>query len=240
MCVKEIDGRLIELEVRWDRVADRSIYPFSIPAIKSIEKLDLDYPVTFLVGENGSGKSTLLEAIAVNAGLNAEGGSGNLRFTTHDTHSSLHEFLELWWRGQPKKSFFLRAESFYNVASRYDQVFEDGRNLHERSHGESFLEAVQRHFGSRGIYLLDEPESALSVTGQMALLRHVHDRVRTGGQFIISTHSPILLAYPQAMIFEMTDRGVRPIEYAETEQLLLTRSFLEDPDRFFRHLFDED
>jgi predicted ATPase len=237
--VPGIDPRLVEVEILWDRVQDRSSYPFCIPAINSLKGISLDQPVTFLVGENGSGKSTLLEAIAVGAGLNAEGGSQNLRFTTRESHSPLHEHLQLSWRGRPKRAFFLRAESFYNVASSYEEVL-DLPSLHDRSHGESFLEAIERHFGPRGLYLLDEPESALSIRGQLALLRHLHDRLTTASQFIISTHSPILLAFPEAKILRMTDDGPTSIEYRDTDQFQLTRSFLDDPDRFFRHLFDDD
>jgi len=237
-----IDGRLIEVEVLWDRVPDRDIYPFNIPAIVSLDVLTLDCPVTFLVGENGSGKSTLLEAIAVGAGLNPEGGSRNLRFSTNSTHSALHEHLQLSWRGRPKRAFFLRAESFYNLASTYRDVFQDVpdlASLHDRSHGESFLHAVQKHSGSNGLYLLDEPESALSVRGQLALLRQIHDGVKQASQFIISTHSPILSAFPQAKIFRMTDTGAAPTEYRDTDQYQLTKSFLDDPNQFFRHLFDD-
>jgi predicted ATPase len=236
-----IDGRLIEAEVLWRQVPDRDIYPFNIPAIASLGVLSLDCPVTFLVGENGSGKSTLLEAIAVGAGLNPEGGSRNLRFATNPTHSILHEHLQLSWRGRPKRAFFLRAESFYNLASTYRDVFRDIpdlRSLHDRSHGESFLHAVQKHAGSNGLYLLDEPESALSIRGQLALLRQIHDGVQQASQFIISTHSPILSAFPEAKILRMTDTGPVATEYRDTDQYQLTQSFLEDPVRFFRHLFE--
>jgi predicted ATPase len=240
--VREIDGRLVEAEVLWEQVQDRTIYPFDIPSIASLKTLGLDRAVTYLVGENGSGKSTLLEAIAVGAGLNPEGGSRNLRFATNSTHSSLHEHLLLSWRGRPKRAFFLRAESFYNLASTYKEVFEDVPDmatLHDRSHGESFLYAVQKHSGPRGLYLLDEPESALSVRGQLALLRQIHDGVAEASQFIISTHSPILLAYPNAGIFQMTDEGPVPIEYRDTDQFQLTQAFLESPHQFFRYLFDD-
>jgi predicted ATPase len=241
--MSEVDGRLVEAELQWEHVEDRSVYPYSIPAIAAFTSVSLDWPVTFLVGENGSGKSTLLEAIAVGAGLNPEGGSRNLRFSIHATHSSLHEKLRLSWRGRPRRAFFLRAESFYNVASAYEGVDEEIpelTSLHERSHGESFLEAAQRHFGPHGLYLLDEPESALSVRGQLALLRHLHDGVSRGSQFIVSTHSPILLAFPDALILEMTDEGPARIAYRQTDQYQLTESFLEDPDRFFRYLFTDD
>ena len=240
-----IGGRLIEIEVLWPQVEDQTVYPFNIPAIASIETLDLDWPVTFLVGENGSGKSTLLEAIAVGAGLNPEGGSRNLQFSTNATHSPLHAHLQLSWHGRHRRAFFLRAESFYNVATTYAEVFGNGdpvpdlAKIHEQSHGESFLHAIARHSGSQGLYLLDEPESALSVRGQLALLRHMHDGVNKGSQFLVSTHSPILLAFPDARILQMTDEGPVSKKYRETDQYQLTRDFLEDPDQFFRHLFEE-
>jgi predicted ATPase len=241
-----IGGRLIELQILWDQVEDRSVYPFNISAIASIETLDLDWPVTFFVGENGSGKSTLLEAIAVGAGLNPEGGSRNLQFSTNATHSPLHAHLQLSWHGRHKRAFFLRAESFYNLATSYAEVFRIGApvpdlaEIHEQSHGESFLHAVGRHSGSNGLYLFDEPESALSVRGQLALLRHIHDGVKKGSQFLVSTHSPILLAFPEAQIFQMTDEGPVSRKYRETDQYQLTRDFLQDPDQFFRYLFSED
>ena len=242
--MEERDGRLTDVQVHWDRVPDDSIYPYSILSIRGLTHLSLDHPVVFFVGENGSGKSTLLEAIAVAAGLNAEGGSGHLRFSTRPSHSSLHEHLELWWRGRPKRTFFLRAESFYNVASTIEGLDrwnpKPQTSLLDYSHGESFLEAFHRYFGSRGLYLLDEPESALSVMGQLQLLRHIHDQVADGGQFLISTHSPILLAFPGAQIFQMSHRGPEPIEYTQTDPYELTKSFLEDPQRFFRHLFSDD
>ena len=160
---------------------------------------------------------------------------------------SLRSGLSIWigpstsW--SEKRAFLLRAESFYNLASTYQDVFSDVPDLagfHDHSHGESFLHAVQRHLAAQGLYLLDEPESALSVRGQLALLRHIHDGVAQASQFIISTHSPILLAYPEARILRMTDEGPELTEYRETEQFQLTQAFLEDPEQFFRHLFAED
>ena len=234
------DGRLVEVEILWDGVADRECYPFCIPSIGALSTLSVDRPVTFLIGENGSGKSTLLEAIAVAAGLNAEGGSKNLTFSTHSTHSDLHQHLRLTWRGRPRRAFFLRAESFYNVATSYDEVLYELPSLHDRSHGESFIEAIHRHFGSHGFFLLDEPESALSLRGQLALMRYVHDSIDEGSQFVISTHSPILLAYPDAVIYEMADAGPARIDYEQSDQYELTKSFLDDPERFLRYLFNDD
>jgi predicted ATPase len=222
---------------------DRSAFPFTIPALRELEQLDLPAPVTFLVGENGSGKSTLLEAIAVAAGFNAEGGSRNMQFATRPSHSALHESIRLV-RGasRPRTGFFLRAESFFNVATEVDTRPEfleayGGRSLHEQSHGESFIALALHRFGPDGLYFLDEPEAALSVRGQLGLLARIHDLVASRSQFVIATHSPILLAYPGATIYEVTDDGVVPAAYEETEQYELTRSFLDDPGRFLRHLF---
>jgi predicted ATPase len=165
--------------------------------------------VTCFVGENGSGKSTLVEAIAVSAGLNAEGGSRNLAFATRPTHSSLHEHFRLSWAVRPRRSFFLRAESFYNTATAYEEI--DYGGYHDRSHGESFLDVAMRQFHEGGFYVLDEPESALSVQGQLALLRRMHDLTAAGAQFVVATHSPILLAFPGAVLYSLTQDGVRRV-----------------------------
>jgi len=221
-------------------------YSGDLPALRGVERIELDPRVTFLVGENGSGKSTLVEALAVAAKLNPEGGGKLLRFTTRRTHSRLHERLELE-RSQlpPWTAFFLRAESVFNLATAIEQggpigarenVFE--RPLHEQSHGESFLDIAVNRLGPRGFYLFDEPEAALSVRGQLALMRRMHELVGEHSQFVIATHSPILLGYPGAAILELGDEGVRRLAYEETEQVELTRSFLEDPQRFLRHLLD--
>jgi predicted ATPase len=229
-------------------VEDPGAYPFSIPAIRTLDELELDPQVTFLVGENGSGKSTLIEAVAVAAGLNPEGGSANFNFETRGSHSPLHEHLRVI-RGveRPRTGYFLRAESFFNVASTVDQmVAEDGpllldsyggRSLHEQSHGESFLALVNHRFGPSGLYVLDEPEAALSIPGNLALLRRMHELTREGSQFVVATHSPILMGYPGGRIYAFGDSGIERVEYEDTDQYQLTRSFLEDRERFFRHLF---
>ena len=221
-------------------------YSGDLPALRGVERIELDPRVTFLVGENGSGKSTLVEALAVAAKLNPEGGGKLLRFTTRRTHSRLHERLELERSPLPPwTAFFLRAESVFNLATAIEQggpigarenVFE--RPLHEQSHGESFLDIAVNRLGPRGFYLFDEPEAALSVRGQLALMRRMHELVGEHSQFVIATHSPILLGYPGAAILELGDEGVRRLAYEETEQVELTRSFLEDPQRFLRHLLD--
>jgi len=208
-----------------------------VPAIRATESLDLSSPVTFFVGENGSGKSTLLEAIVIAAGVNAEGGTRNLRFSTRPTESSLHEHLKLVWRTRQSWAFFLRAETFFDMATAYEGADEGG--FHERSHGQQFIEAANNKLQPGGLHLMDEPEAALSVTGQLAMLRRIHDIQAERGQFIIATHSPILLAYPGAVIYEFTDTGITRVDYDDAEPVRLTRSFLDAPERFFSHLFEE-
>jgi predicted ATPase len=236
------------VELMRDQAERPDEYPFTIPALRDLDRLELDPAVTFLAGENGSGKSTMIEAIAVAAGLNAEGGTQNFAFSTRASHSPLHEAMRVVRDGdRPQTSFFLRAESFFNVATVVDQLEKEkkglleaygGASLHERSHGESFLALVNNRFGARGLYLLDEPEAALSVRGCLALLARMRALVDEASQFVVATHSPLLLAYPGATIYALGENGLERVEYEETEQFQLTRSFLEDPERFFRHLFD--
>jgi predicted ATPase len=232
---------------------DGGRYPFSIPALRRLETLALDAKVTFLVGENGSGKSTLIEAIAVAAGFNAEGGTRNMTVSTRASHSDLHERLRLVREPRsPRDGYFLRAESFFNVATHIEEldagpvggrpIIESygGVSLHEQSHGESFLSLVLNRFGGRGLYILDEPEAALSLRGQLALMRRMHDLIAEESQFIVSTHSPVLLGYPNALIYALTENGIERTPYEATEQYELTRSFLDDRERFLRHLFADD
>ena len=191
-------------------------------------------------GENGSGKSTLLEAIAIAWGFNPEGGSRDLRFTTRDSHSALHKHLRLS-RGRRRAGdgFFLRAESFYNLASTVDELGGTRygkKSLHEQSHGESFLALVTNRFNGSGFYVLDEPEAALSPTRQLSLLALLHDLVIDGAQFLIATHSPILMAYPHATIFTMGEEGPREVSYRATEHFTVTRRFLNDPDAMLKTL----
>lgn len=219
-------------------------YSGDLPALRGLERLELDPHVTFLVGENGSGKSTLIEALAVAAKLNVEGGGKLLKFSTRKTHSQLHERLTLERsKLPPLNAFFLRAESVFNLATAIEEggpigaredVFQ--RPLHEQSHGESFLDIAVNRLGPRGFYLFDEPEAALSVRGQLALIRRIHELVQEHSQFVVATHSPILLGYPDATILELSEDGIRRVDYDETEQVELTRSFLEDRGRFLRHL----
>lgn len=220
---------------RRELVESFAVYPYSIPAIKNLTTLTFNPRVTFFVGENGTGKSTLLEAMAVAEGFNPEGGSRHAMFTTQATHDeSLPRKL---WLGKNKiprgDSFFLRAESFYNLSSYVDQLgFDPAKNpygpvpLHQQSHGEAFLTLMLNRFTGNGLYFFDEPEAALSPQRQLTFLTALHDLVQRGGQFIIATHSPIILAYPHATIFHFSERGIAPIAYEDTEHYKVTRSFL--------------
>ena len=209
-------------------------------------ELTFDRPVTIFVGENGVGKSTLLEAIAVCCGFNPEGGSRNFRFSTEDTHSGLGEYLTPIRKGYNKDGFFLRAESFYNVASYLDNMKDPtayasygGVSLHEQSHGESFLALVQNRFGGEGLYLLDEPEAALSPSKILTLMVEINQLVQENSQFIISTHSPILMAFPNARIYLIDGSGIRPVNYRDTEHFSLTKQFLDDPERMLHYLLSQ-
>ena len=213
--------------------------------------LDFDTPVTFLIGENGTGKSTLLEAIAVACGFNPEGGSRNFSFSTRETHSELGAALTVVRSAYPKDGFFLRAESFYNVSSEVDRLANyqpgdglyqsyGGKSLHHQSHGESFLSLVHHRFWGQGIYLLDEPEAALSPARQLTLLAELHRLVQAGSQLVIATHSPLLMAYPQGEILLLGEGPIRPVEYRETEHYQITKSFLDSPERMLRILLRQD
>lgn len=239
------DAYVRSVELRHDKVPDFNKYPFNIPAVRHLKSLSLHPKVTFFVGENGSGKSTLIEAIAVAAGFNAEGGSRNFNFATRRSESELHLCLRLV-RGtrRAKTGYFLRAESFFNVASEIeknpDAISGHGGVVHhEKSHGEAFLALVQHRFYANGLYLLDEPEAALSPQRQLALLKHIDELVqRQASQMIIATHSPIVLAYPDATIYSLDGRGgLEPVAYEETEHYALTHDFLRNRERYFRRLF---
>lgn len=219
-------------------------FPFTLPAVRDLEKIEFHPKVTFFIGENGSGKSTLLEAIAVSSGLNAEGGSKNFRFGTRESHSILNQHLRVSRGiGRPRQSFFLRAESFFNVATEIERLdaipmagpkiapsFGD-RALHEQSHGESFLALLMNKCRGQSLYLLDEPEAALSPQRQLAVLSRIHQLAGDNSQFVIATHSPILMAYPDAFIYEFSKDGLRRIAYEDTEHFRVTRDFLVNPKR---------
>lgn len=239
-----------EIRLRLPLPADA--YFADLPPVRQLAAgaaLRFDRPVTFLVGENGAGKSTLLEAIAVCCGLNPEGGSRNIRFSTEETHAALGAYLTPVRRAFFQDGFFLRAESLYNVATYLDRLNEDdpralepygGRSLHRQSHGESFLALVQHRFGGRGLYLLDEPEAALSPSRQLTLLCELRRLAEAGAQCIIATHSPILMALPGARLYRLDEAGFTAADYRDTEHYRLTRQFLEDPERMLHYLFRED
>ncbi len=240
-------GFIREVTLIRDQVADFEAYPFSIPAIRGLHTLKLNPRVTFLVGENGSGKSTLIEAIAVAAGLNAEGGSRNFAFSTRNTESELNQHLRLVRGIRPfRDGFFLRAESFYNAATYLDELERSGggayasyggKSLHERSHGESFLALLEHRFGRDAFYVLDEPEAALSPLRQLTLLAVMDDLVNKGCQFIVATHSPIIMSFPGATIYLLSENGISEVQYEETEHFSLTRDFLNNRERYFGELF---
>ena len=247
----EAEHYLLEVRLLRERVESFEAFPFSLPAVRHLETLELHPAVTFLIGENGTGKSTLMEAIAVAWGFNPEGGTRNFNFATHASHSPLHDYLRLVRAPKrPKDGFFLRAESFYNVASEIERLDREpspsppvidsygGRSLHAQSHGESFLALFMNRFGGQGLYLLDEPEAALSPTRQMALLARLHDLVKDRSQFVIATHSPIVMAYPDARIFLLTDDGIGEIAYEETEHYRVTRDFLARREQMLKILME--
>jgi len=236
---------LIDVTMQRDRISDWGEYPFSLPVVRNLEKLSYHADVTFLIGENGSGKSTLLEAIAQLTGFNPEGGTKNSLFTTRDTHSNLHEFLKAGKSFKsPKDGFFLRAESFYNLASYMDEVdylgAYGGKSLHAQSHGESFITVLTRKLRGGGLYLFDEPEAALSPSRQLAALAAIHRLVCADSQFIIATHSPILMAYPNAMILQLEEDGIRQVHYEETEHYQISRDFFDHREQMLRVLMEEE
>ena len=241
---------LTRATLRRDKVTSFTDFPFSIPAIGGLDVLEFDRPVTFFVGENGAGKSTLLEAFAIGMGLNAEGGSRNFRFATRESHSGLSNCLRLARSVRRiRDSFFLRAESYFNVATEIEVLDREGggpriidayggKSLHEQSHGESFFALFRNRLRGNGLYFFDEPEAALSPTRQLSFLSRLHDLVKDGSQFFIATHSPILMAYPDAAILMFENGPPRWIEYRDTEHYGVTRTFLNDTERMLDILLD--
>lgn len=238
--------------VRFEGEIEVDLYLKNIPAVKYLMekgKLDFSKNVSVFVGENGTGKSTLLEAIAVAYGFNAEGGTVNFNFSTNNTHSSLYKNIRIGKKGYPKDGFFLRAESIYNVASNLESLYRNefahgvetpygSVSLHEQSHGESFMSIITKRFSGKGLYILDEPEAALSPMRMLELMAVMKELVKDGSQFIISTHSPILMAFPDADVFELSEKGIEKVRYDETEHFTLTKQFMENPERMFRYLFE--
>ncbi|MCR5800146.1 MAG: AAA family ATPase [Lachnospiraceae bacterium] len=240
-----IDLPIRGVSINWDKI-DRQSYLRNIDAIKNMEHLDFNKRITMFVGENGSGKSTLLEAIAVNYGFNPEGGTRNYNFSTYDSHSGLCDAIRLT-KGisKPGWGYFLRAESFYNVATAeeiYSREDPYGRRqmFHEHSHGESFLQLAQTSFKGHGIYLLDEPEAALSPQRQLTLLLEIVNCAKEDSQFIMVTHSPILLGIPDAEILSFDDGPIHAIDYEDTQSYQITKMFLDNKDELLRRLLTED
>lgn len=238
--------------IDWTDVAANS-YAHSIPALARLGELDFDRPVTFFAGENGSGKSTLLEAIAVAYGFNPEGGTLNYRFQTYDDVGDLWQAVRLQkGMARPTSGYFLRAESFFNVATQAEAYRQSGfgavpkeayyaryggRSFHEQSHGEGFFSLISNMSG-RGLYLLDEPEAALSPQRQLALLRSMVEATRQGAQFIVASHSPILLGIPGARIYSFDDGEVRPVPYEETSSYQVTELFINNREGLLHNLLD--
>lgn len=240
--------------VKLDREIPAESYLYNLPAIRHLRETDelpIRKRVTFFVGENGIGKSTLIEAIAVSMGFNPEGGTRNFNFSTADSHSELYQYLTVC-KGvkRNRDGFFLRAESFYNVASNIDEMDAEpslgapviqsygGVSLHKQSHGESFMALAENRFGGQGLYLLDEPEAALSPSRLMRLICLIDDLVKRDSQFIISTHSPILMAFPEAEVLELSEAGIFAVPYQETEHFRTTKQFMNAPEQMLKYLLE--
>lgn len=240
-----MNDRLIQgISLDWSKV-DRDCYLWEIPALRRLSSLIFSSNVTFFVGENGTGKSTLLEAIAVAYGFNPEGGTKNYQFSTYDSHSSLHQAVTVI-RGckKPRDSYFLRAESFYNVATKAEEYEAEegffkaygGKPLHQQSHGESFLALAQNKFCPGGFYILDEPEAALSPQRQLTLLMEMDKLSKAGAQFLVASHSPILLGLPNAEIYSFSEDGVLPVSYEETDSYQVMEMFINNREQLLYRL----
>jgi len=241
---------LKRLTFDWGKAPGRGAYPFNVPALINCDSLELDHQVVFFVGDNGTGKSTLLEAIAYQSGFGVGGGDRSLDMKLSDASAQLASVMTLSWLPKISRGFFLRAETFFNFAKYLDELAHDpfvgpqiynsygGKSLNEQSHGEAFLSLFTNRFWGKSLYILDEPEAALSPQRQLAFLGIMKD-LEDSAQFIIATHSPILMAYPGAKIYHCDEEGIRPIDYMDTEHYRLTKAFLDNPERFFKRLFDE-
>ncbi|MGI6678472.1 MAG: AAA family ATPase [Dehalobacterium sp.] len=241
---------LKEIQFDWSKVSNKRKHPFNIPGISGLTNITFESDVTFFVGENGSGKSTLLEAIAYKCGFSPQGGGRNNIFGVDDEDFALEKILTLSWMPKIKGGFFLRAETFFNFAGYLDELAKDnghgvympygGKSLNEQSHGEAFLSLFMNRFNQKGIYLLDEPEAALSPQRQLAFLILMHQLVEKGNaQFIIATHSPILMGFPHGVIFDFDHHPLEKIDYIDTDHYQITKRFLNDTDDFLKKLFTE-
>ncbi|WP_026907298.1 AAA family ATPase [Paucisalibacillus globulus] len=236
---------LKSIDLKQETIDSYNRFPLNLPVIRNFRKIAFHPNVTYIIGENGMGKSTLLEAIAIGLGFNPEGGTLNFNFSSYDSHSDLHEYIRLAKGAyRPKDSFFFRAESYYNLATNIEELGGNivdsygGTSLHELSHGESFFATFIHRFGEDGLYILDEPEAALSPLRQISMLARIHDLANDGSQFIISTHSPIIMAYPKAKIIQLTEEGMEETSLEDTGHYKIMKQFFEDRDRLFHHLFD--
>lgn len=243
-------------EVRISKEIPHNNYLSRLPVVRRLREiggLQFHKDVTFIVGENGIGKSTLIEGLAVAMGFNPEGGTVNFNFSTKDSHSDLHNYLTVS-RGykRHRDGFFLRAESFYNVASNIDELDAapsfgpklisnyGGVSLHKQSHGESFMALVENRFGGNGLYILDEPEAALSPMRLMRLMVCMQELVKKNSQFIISTHSPILMTFPNAEVLEITEEGINSVNYKDTEHFIVTKRFMDAPEKIIESLLGDE
>ena len=237
-----------KISLKRDKIKNFDEYPFNIEIVKNFKELDFKSPVTFFIGENGVGKSTFVEALAVALGLPAEGGTENFRYNTKYTTSILSDYLSIQTCNHPKTKFFLRAESFYNFSTEVQRLLEEddyvqlyrsyGGNLHECSHGESFIKLVQNRFTDHGLYILDEPEAALSPQRQLSLLCFIDQLVKEGSQFIIATHSPILISYREGKILDLNN-NFNEVDYKDTDIYSLYKMYLEDAEGMQHKLLDE-
>lgn len=235
----ENDAFVRSAEILWNEVPDADAYPFDIPAIASLRKLRFDKGITFFCGENGTGKSTLLEAVGIAFGFNPEGGSRNYTFSTRPTHSQLHEYIRLDRSLQrPLDGYFVRSDTLFNLISATDELeddqrYYDGVSLHARSHGESIMTLITHRFGPEGFYILDEPETGLSQSGQIALACELTRLRDAGCQLVIATHSPILLALPGATVYQFDDE-IREIDGKDSLEWIMMRRFMDDPEAAMR------
>ncbi len=248
---------LLSMVLKEDKVESFENYPFNLAAVSALKiPVEFHESVTFIIGENGSGKSTLLEALAISQGFNPEGGTKNFNFSSKNSHSNLNDYIRVAKSiKKPKTGFFLRAESFYNMATEIENLDNEpsanalnlpsvinsygGISLHEQSHGESFFALMKNRFGKEGLYILDEPEAALSPNRQIAMIRLLHQLVNKGCQFIIATHSPILLSYPNSLRYEIHDKEFVEVDYEDSETFSIAKNFLNKYETTLKYLLEE-